>query len=62
LGIGWDFKRPNPDAPMVQYAGPGLDCIRLRSVGCLKHTEKQANLQGDGKKKLAGGRTFAGGG
>ncbi len=33
-----------------RYAGPGLDCIRLRSVGCRKHTKKQANLQGDGKE------------
>src|ERR1043165_7114438 len=56
------LRGPNPDAPVVRYAGPGLDCIRLRSVGCRKHTEKQANLQGDGKKKLAGGRTFAGAG
>ena len=63
MGVGWDFKRPNPDAPMVQYAGPRLDCIRLRSVGYDKHTEKQANLQGDGnKKKLIGGREFVGAG
>jgi hypothetical protein len=31
-------------------------------VGYDKHTEKQANLQGDGKKKLIGGREFAGAG
>jgi hypothetical protein len=43
---------------VVQYAGPELDCIRLRSVGCRKHTKKQANLQGDGKKKLTGSRKF----
>ena len=41
-----------------KYAGPGLDCIRLRSVGCRKHTEKQANLQGEGKKKLTACREF----
>jgi hypothetical protein len=47
---------------MVQYARPGLDCIRLRSVGCRKYTEKQANLQEDSEKKLADSRTFAGAG
>jgi hypothetical protein len=45
-----------------KYAGPGLDCIRLRSVGCRKHTEKQAILQGEDEKKLAGGGEFRGAG
>jgi hypothetical protein len=31
-------------------------------VGCRKHTEKQANLQGEAKKKLTGGGKFAGAG
>jgi hypothetical protein len=53
LGFRLELRGPDLMRRWSKYAGPGLDCIRLRSVGCRKHTKKQANLQGEDEKKLA---------